>query len=383
MDRLYGIVLFFLLAGSAIAWPLWRAQRDFPLAPIVPWLNRLPGSTVPVLAVAAAAALLMSPLSRGTWPAIVALGAGAVVIGQDQTRFQPWLYQYAVMALLLMTAFRDRSDESAARAENACRFVLISLYAWSGIHKMNAAFVAHIMPWLMSPIVARFPALAAIVTPAAYAAPLAEIAIAIAFLFRSTRRIAAALAIAMHIGLLFALGPWGLNVNAVVWPWNVAMIALVYALMWRSETDARTILWNRGWRPHLAAVVLLGACPALSFIGLWDDYAAFSLYSGNAPFGELVVSARVRDRLPAAAAPFTRELSDGDSFVSLDPWARQSLHVPVYPAERVHRAIASSLCPPAPRAGDVQLIDYRSAGWFYRVDPTPLVRRIDACVSAE
>src|SRR5437868_242761 len=84
--------------------------------------------------------------------------------------------------IVLISGFRRRSDESAARAANACRFVLVAIYAWSGLHKMNAAFVAYAMPRLASPIVARVAALAAFVTPAAYAAPVVELAIALGLL---------------------------------------------------------------------------------------------------------------------------------------------------------------------------------------------------------
>jgi len=61
-------------------------------------------------------------------------------------------------------------------------------------------------------------------------APVVELAIGLALWVPSLRRAAIAAAVVLHLAALLFLGPLGYNYNWVVWPWNLAMIGLVWAL---------------------------------------------------------------------------------------------------------------------------------------------------------
>ncbi len=101
-----------------------------------------------------------------------------------------------------------------------------------------------------------------------------EALIGIGLLIQKTRRIAVALAIVMHSLILASL--ISTKQNSVVWPWNMAMMVMVPLLFWRNGTSVWKSVLNSeksDLRSHLAKVVLLvcGALPALSFIGLWGS----------------------------------------------------------------------------------------------------------------
>jgi hypothetical protein len=57
--------------------------------------------------------------------------------------------------------------------------------------------------------------------------PLAEAAIGVGLLFPRTRGVAWVGAVLMHALVLLSIGPVGRSYNAIVWPWNAAMIAPV------------------------------------------------------------------------------------------------------------------------------------------------------------
>ena len=378
--RVHAIVLAGLAMDAAIVSPVWTANRAFPLAPAFHLAGRVPAVITATLLAAGAIVLLLSAFrALPRWSVLAAAAAVALAISQDLSRFQPWLYQYLAMCIVLAPALGGDARLREARALNACRLILVAVYFWSGLHKLNEAFVHHVVPFLLGPVAARVPVLAAAEPAIGYVAPWIEIAFAIGLALPRTRRVAAAGAIAMHAGLLALLGPWALDYNPAVWPWNACMAVLVYELMWRADTPLSAVLWNAGWRPHLVAAVLFGLCPVLNFVGAWDDYPAFSLYAGNVTFGDVIVSGSVRDRLPAEAAAFLRPLSDGRSQLPLDAWARRSLRVPVYPAERVHRTIAASFCRGVVEDGDLELVEHRSAGWFYRPGFVTVVRTAALC----
>src|SRR5262249_52179814 len=145
-------------------------------------------------------------------------------------------------------------------------------------------------PWLVEPLK---------IIPAwvGYAAPFIEAGIALALLFRPTRRAAVFVAIAMHAAILLAIGPLGHNTNNVVWPWNVAMAASAFLRFWRAQRTLRELLLTKE-TPARAVLVLFTLAPALSFFGAYDNYLSWALYAGNKDDGDLYFSDVVYDKLP-------------------------------------------------------------------------------------
>jgi hypothetical protein len=143
----------------------------------------------------------------------------------------------------------------------------------SPVEPTNASFVEDVFPWLLEPFADKMPASIATLLPyLAFTPPAIEAGIGILLLTRF-RSVAVVLALAMHAFILLCIGPLGQDWNAVVWPWNLAMMALVVVLFWQAgDATFERILVPRA--PYQAAALLLfffWVMPLFSFLGLWDS----------------------------------------------------------------------------------------------------------------
>jgi len=243
----------------------------------------------------------------------------------DQQRWQPWFYQYVVMLVAIAFGKVD-----------ACRFIVASIYFWSGVQKLNPGFTEHTFQWMMEPFGGSWP------VGVAYSAAITESAIGIGLMIAPLRNLAVLLAIAMHGFILASIGPWGHNHNRVVWPWNLAMAALVFLLFWRnSDIQARKIV-----RCSYIVVALFGVMPVLSLIGLWDSYLSFSLYSGNQNRATIYMDDTVAGKLPAAVQEVVSvyDSSFPVDALNLEDWSYDELNVPPYAELRVIRNVGRQVC---------------------------------------
>ncbi len=302
-----------LFAAMCLTPRLWIGERSFPVVPFIDGLTSLPWwATLPLMITA-----LACPRK---WLGF-AFAALTILVVFDINRLQPWLFAYG----LLMLALCIRKP-GQAWAVGAC--IVSATYFWSGMQKMNLSFASEIFPWLVQPV--RPPA------ELGFAAALTEALIGVCLFVPRTRTIALVALTLMHMGLLAALGPLGHNFNSAVWPWNVCMPIIAFALFFRNPA---TIL-SDAWNPIIGKVVvpLVAVMPVFNFFDLWDDNLSASLYSG-----------RTRDawvRLAADDPKLPREAvrhEGKDVILDLITWALTDLNVPPYPEPRVYRSVAKHL----------------------------------------
>src|SRR5438874_386504 len=334
------------LLGIIASWPAWFNARLFPLVQIARWFPVLSAPSDKILLATMLAALVIA-FWRYRLGVITFLAASLFAFCEDQNRGQPWLYMYWVMLAL--------SLPRGALPLAACRIALCIVYFWSGVQKLNPRFFEVVPGWFVTPAIKwHWPAiLVEILKAAVAAAPFVEIAIAVLLWGRRARPAAIAIAFLLHSVSLIFLGPLGYNYNWVVWPWNAAMMALVWGLfssasLFRKSvgrahqtsdipsaghppkqqtassksskpprspaaaailTLSQTLRDLRGSQAASIAVLLFGLLPILSFFGLWDSYFSFSLYAENAARANIFVTQPFADRLPSElrkyVQPFT------------------------------------------------------------------------------
>jgi hypothetical protein len=335
-----------IVAGAIVSMllshKLWLSARLYPLTPLFPFLKPLPSPFDYFLFGAALLALAASALTPRLIPIFATLAVVLAVC--DQSRLQPWFYEY--FFLLLGVAFAS---------PNACRLIVACTYIWSGVQKINAGFIHDVFPWMLEPFLRHLPQRAhAIVHPLSIAAPFVEVWIGIALLGRKFRTAGIVAAVAMHLFILLALGPWGQNYNHVVWPWNIAMAAFVVILFWKSGDSVKQILWGEG--PfHIAILLLLGFAPVFSVFGIWDDYLSAAMYTGNQRQATIFFSDKMLDRLPDGIADYAREETPELDSIDIGEWSYGDLNVPPYPEVRIYKNIARKICSYAPSPTDVRL----------------------------
>ena len=357
------------VAGAYVCGILSSAKLWFGLGrtiPRVPFVTGLPDfllSTDYVLTILLVAALALSLLTRRPRRYLVLIVIFTfLLVLVDQTRLQPWVYQYVVMLAVLACwnslAADINTPESVLLAN---QLVIALLYFWSGIQKLNWSFTHEAMPDLLSQAGVSVPDTFASYLPVVgFAVAMLEALIGVGLIIRRTRQTAVILALVMHVLVLVLLV--AAQRNSVVWVWNIAMMAMVVLLFWRCEQSlARKELWR--WREtnlvkHLPKVVavICGLTPALSFVGWWDMYLSAALYSGNTPVAVVHISEGLRNRLPAVAERQVFSTSSGELMLPYYEWSMADLNVPPYPETRVYRQLARQLCRLADNSSEIELI---------------------------
>jgi len=330
------------IASMALSHKLWLSTRFYPLTPVFPSLKPIPSPWDYVLFGATLVALALSALTPRLIPFFATLAVVLAVC--DQSRLQPWFYEY--FFLLLGVAFAS---------PNACRIIVAGTYFWSGAQKLNAGFITDVFPWMLEPFLRHLPhAAQALVHPLSVAAPFIELWIGIALLGRKFRVPAVVVAIAMHVFILIALSPWGQNYNHVVWPWNVTMAAAVVILFWKTNESSRQVLFSRN--PfHIAALLLFGLAPALSFFGLWDHYLSAAMYTSNRNQGKIFITNALFERLPDGISDYARVETPEINSIDISEWSAAELNVPPYPEVRIYKNVARKICQYAENPSDARL----------------------------
>jgi hypothetical protein len=342
-----------MLCGFMLSPRLWLTTRNCPHTPVWDGLPDLPtpGDWLLLgLLLATLGAIVGSNRPRLALIVFVTL-AGFWSLW-DQTRWQPWFYQYLFMFAALACGAPPDNPERNEASLNACRLIIACTYFWSGLQKLNWNFAHADFPWLMAPLLKHLPeSCHQFLDGSPWAAALTECAIGLGLLVWPLRPLAVVGALSMHLLILYCLGPWGHRWNTVVWPWNVAMMVFVVVLFSRTrQLMPWHILWPRRFL-FARLVLLFGILPLLNFFDCWDSYLSAALYSGNTPDARIFISEDVLDRLPndvkyhVWVGGNTPDDFDPDCPYEVDigGWSMAELNVPCYPAERVYRGLARRL----------------------------------------
>ncbi len=248
-------------------------------------------------------------------------------IALDQTRMQPWFYLFSIMFFLSASLQSDNSGKACVSVLNALRICIMGTYLFAGIQKLNITFCQTVVATLMSKVIPDMPLQMgmAIGIPVA----VAEAALSLLLSFPSTCRLGAYLAIGFHAVTLWMLTQqdW----NAVVWPWNISMIALVYLLFIRSKPVSVLGLFKPDSVQKIIAVLLFLFLPVLNFFGRWDNYLSSALYSGNVPVLRIQVNDEDEANLPSSIRQAIDIRDKSAPTLVVERWAMDELGVPAYP----------------------------------------------------
>ncbi|PYQ50576.1 MAG: hypothetical protein DMF59_10485 [Acidobacteria bacterium] len=338
-----------MIAGLALSWRLWVSlHRLYPRIPVdgLPLFNPRLEAIAYVLLIAsfAVAAFVRRPA--------IFLGVAVIVIALfvagDQSRLQPWVFEYA--SLLFVISFGSEG------AMSTCRLIVTAIYFWSGVQKINVTFLHTTWPDFAAGLIQRVPQL----RPAGIAVPIVECAVGICLLARRSRRPAIIAAVLLHGVVLASLILTG--ENSVVWPWNAGMALLVVMLFWRSSEPASQIIMNRRFRLHALFAILFVVMPAFSFAGWWDAYASSALYSGDIAQAVVYVDSPLIARFPGSMREYIWQQSE-PMFLDINRWSYGELNVPAYPEPRVLWRIGQEVCSDYARAVNAMVRIFYRPDW--------------------
>jgi uncharacterized membrane protein YphA (DoxX/SURF4 family) len=351
------IVVVGFVASLLLSPKLWVSSRFYPLIPVFHGLPRIPypldyicyGVVLFLLA-----AIAFVPRPRLYIFALVAFLAAYSLL--DQTRWQPWAYQYWLM-LLALGCFSWKPDDIRGRqdAVNICRLIMGCTYVYSGLQKLNSKFVAEGFPWVLGTLHLHIPV--AYLNYLGWIVPFIEVSIGLCLLTRRFRKIGILNGIVMHVFILYSFGPLGLNWNTVVWPWNVAMIALILVLFWNTDVTFADIVWRNKFVYQKVVLVLLGVLPALSFIGRWPSDLSLALYTDNLTEANVLISEPVKRELPVFVQQFIKP-QPGHIVLRTQDWSFGELNVPPYAEIQSFIRVGSEVCRYSHNSADVLLSGY-------------------------
>ncbi len=339
---------------------LWLSARFFPLSPVTDKLHVVFSPLDYFLFISLLLLLVLIAIAKRPFIYLAIFLLLAVFLSlQDQTRWQPWFYQYVFMLGAFFVYYWKAADERKEVLLNTCRMITASTYFWSGLQKLNISFIDRVLPSLINPYLNHFfGPINPIPRPLIVCVPLFEIFIGIGLLTRKFRNAAVVLAVMTHIVLLLLLIP--VRLNSVVWPWNIAMAALVVILFWRADdVSLREVVLPRKLSFQMVAILLFGIMPLLSFFGLWDSYLSDALYSGNVANALIHVSESTKERLPVAIRDQVQENPvDGQLVINPYRWSLGELNAPGYPERRVFLNLTKQICAYATDPSEVNVVIY-------------------------
>lgn len=401
----------------ASTWPLWTGSSSFPQVPffeslcgIGPWADTLSLALVLAGAVGTffgAAASLRSPVDRkadsfaqkahrlemaGPW--ILAVGLFFAVL-LNQHRLQPWAWHFLLIAPLLARKASWLVQVVPRRFDfYGILGFTISLYLFSAISKCDQTFTQSFGRQFLEALLNIFGASSrfwseSARTNGAALFPLGEIVVAVLIFLPKTRLAGLLLSVVMHVFLLLAVGPFGLNHQPGVLIWNGYFIAQNLLLWGRiralspeglKETfrvpTVSTSASNQlpgtsrvGLIPSVFASMILFAAillPPLRFAGLCDPWPAWAVYASQPErvtilFNEPAAS-EMSDELRRFLRP--RRLNDGRVFFRADLWSIAETGAPIYPGARFPVAIARALNARPELRGTVALVLEGPAEWW-------------------
>ncbi len=266
--QVLGVVLVICwIATFAIGYNAFIGQDELLTVSLIgefpAWLN-----IIIALAVFTIPAISIS-IRNGTRIFIVEILLFLLFVLLDVNRLTPYFIFYlAIFGLLI---FFKKDDNTVLQ----CLLITASgIYMASGLHKINPGFSDQVLEfiWFHSLPIEPSPT-------AGYVIAISESLLGLGLLFKYTRKVSCVVLILTHLLLLWKLGPFKLNWNLIVWPWNFCMIAILIVLYFY-ETSAISFFKSLQ-RKHVVTILFFWIVPCASFFYLVPDNFGFKLYSGR------------------------------------------------------------------------------------------------------
>lgn len=328
--------LFWLIA-KIWSYKAWGADRLYPVVPYFDFLEDVPHRvhlSLFYLSLFGLLWLIVRKPNRILIGILLLVEISSCLL--DTLRWQPWEYMYICILGVYFASFKDKRN---------IRFLLhllfVAMYIFTGIHKLNRNFLDLI--WVKMILTNFFGiSLAGIVKYKLYflgfLLPLSEMIVGIMLLFAKNKRRISFFLMGIHITILFIIGPLGLNINSIIWFWNLAIICMLLLLYKEPiRIDFKWfILKNWFW------MVLWMGMPILSFSGYWFQYFSFNLYSGKGNYMYLCFDT-TETKMQDFSLDVTNKFCEDKLLVDLSNWSLKETNLVPIPDESVRMKVADKI----------------------------------------
>lgn len=287
-----------------------------------------------------------------------------LMVLEDINRLQPYFYFYACVFVIIALHINKQNnlaiDISIQLA--ICRDILVLLFAcyfWSGIHKCNQNFTISIQNLLQR---VDFQLITQSITKIPkqlfYSIPAFEVVLAYLIIefflakkvFVITKKheylLLAAIILHLAIIIILLLCHW----NKVVIIWNLAMIMV---LIWVGNVLVSSYKIHKNYSNNslkyksVILYVIIAVLPLLNFVGAWDNYLSWKVYSGNLPKGkyylksleQLIISKQLYENNKIICYDSTKK----QYYIDFEAWLLAETHTYMYAEPRYFNALSDSL----------------------------------------
>jgi hypothetical protein len=334
-------VLIGMLTSVLLSHQLWAGDRWFPKTTFIQDYFGVPYPYDYIQLGVLILLILFAFSTQKKWPTVLLILFSVYLCFDDQTRLQPWFYNY-ILILFVLLFYRYRVDEpnNYTTVFISLQLLVALIYIFSGIQKMNVHFVPDTFEWMISAfdnILSKRQL--GIITKFGYVIPYLEISIGILLLVRQARFIIVPVVILMHVLILIMLGPTGKAYNSVVWPWNIIMIVLVLLLFAhvKKERFFDIAFLFKGLSFYIV-MTLMAIFPIFSLNNQYDSYLSSSLYSSNLNNCQLLLSDKAYNNLPPYIQKFCSK-KDSVNALNIKHWCSDELNVPCVPEYRIFKNV--------------------------------------------
>lgn len=339
----YRIICAGLIAGILFSIPLWLSDRLLPLVPVYKQINILPAPFDKILLGILLLSLLFGLIGKYIRQTTILTSIILILfVLSDQLRWQPWVYQFGLMLI----PFIFLSTETRAKTLiNIQMLLIISIYLWTGIHKLQPQFILYVSNPIFKNLFYFNKDFINNVKELGYLIPFFEILTGLLLIYFKTRKAGFFLLLFSHLFILYYLSPLGINFNSVVWPWNASMI-LFGSILFYNNTDL--VINFDIIKKNILLYIFFGfVCVLMPLLGIkkkWDHYLSFNIYSGNPNELALIIPENV-NKIPIKLSEYIVDgvLVNENKVLNLNRWCMFELNVPIPPQQRIYTNLAQQV----------------------------------------
>lgn len=260
------------------------------------------------------------------WLLFISVFLYVILVLFDLHRLTPYMIVYlGIFSALILLKY----DSSILYT--ALLIITSGIYIFSGLHKLNIGFVKDIAPrfWLYS-LPFNY------TNVIGYGFAIIEIVTGLILLLPLTRKLACIPLLLLHTVIIWKLGPWKLDWNSIVLPWNFLMIATLIYLFRKSALStfrigsAQTVMIILG--------VFFWLLPGLSQVIWIPESLSMMLYSGKSKNGYLVINEKI-DLLRS----YDRTPEKEKMIISLQQYSMKERGIAINPELKIYNQILENI----------------------------------------
>ena len=352
LQKLVGIFGLILILEC---WKLWVPRNIYPVVPFFSFLTDVPSFIHYLLAVGIVIFLVLLILLPASQSRILFVGFSLFSVASillNQHRFQPWMYQFVIIALVLSSSFGKTSIK-------LLRIFVIGIYVYSAYSKMDAVFpdqtggrilnglfkVIDHDPKFMDPKTFRM---------FVYLFPAGELLTALLLCFRPTRNYGLGFSIFMHVVLILTFSPLGLNHQYGVLIWNGFFILQNIVLFFttrKSQTQRKIETANEKNDQKIGNLFAAGLVGVITFLpllepwGYFDHWPAWGLYSSRQERISISIHDSVSNKLSDDLKKYLDPVPINSPWrrLRIHHWSLEEMKAPMYPQDRFQVGVALAI----------------------------------------